>query len=129
MVQNARTVPSCPAASGASTKMDGLERFGTLGVVLGSDGIRRRRARAIAICWIAWACNNENPPVDGAASDGSGLHGEPSATQLPSARLEGDMSVEEALNLRKSVRDYSDQALTETEIAQLLWAAQGYHWS
>jgi SagB-type dehydrogenase family enzyme len=35
------------------------------------------------------------------------------------------MSVEEALNLRKSVRDYSGEALTEDEIAQLLWAAQG----
>jgi len=35
------------------------------------------------------------------------------------------MSVEEALNRRKSVREYSGEALTETETAQLLWAAQG----
>jgi SagB-type dehydrogenase family enzyme len=35
------------------------------------------------------------------------------------------MSLEEAIARRRSVREYTTQALTEREISQLLWAAQG----
>jgi SagB-type dehydrogenase family enzyme len=44
---------------------------------------------------------------------------------LPSPRLEGDLSLEAALQARRSVRDFTDEALTIAEIGQLLWAAQG----
>ncbi len=44
---------------------------------------------------------------------------------LPAPRLESDVSLEEALARRRSVRAYSGEPLTLEEIGQLLWAAQG----
>ncbi len=44
---------------------------------------------------------------------------------LPEPRDSGEISVEEALLERRSVRNYKDEALTLAEISQLLWAAQG----
>lgn len=45
--------------------------------------------------------------------------------RLPKAKISGDVSIEEALQKRRSIRSYQDQALTVTQLAQLLWAAQG----
>jgi SagB-type dehydrogenase family enzyme len=44
---------------------------------------------------------------------------------LPHVVLDGELSVEKAINQRRSVRDYVNDSLTLAEIAQLLWAAQG----
>ncbi len=44
---------------------------------------------------------------------------------LPEPRYDSNVSVEESILQRRSVRDYSDEALTLPELAQLLWAAQG----
>ncbi len=44
---------------------------------------------------------------------------------LPDARREGGASVEDALARRRSVREYSPEALSLGDAAQLLWAAQG----
>jgi SagB-type dehydrogenase family enzyme len=44
---------------------------------------------------------------------------------LPEPRLESGMSVEEALQDRRSIRSYADDPLTLAEAGQLLWAAQG----
>lgn len=46
-------------------------------------------------------------------------------TSLPQPQVEGFMSLEEAIRLRRSVREFSPQALSTHEISQLLWAAQG----
>ncbi|MCD6373809.1 MAG: SagB/ThcOx family dehydrogenase, partial [Thermococcus sp.] len=40
-------------------------------------------------------------------------------------RLEGEMSVEEAIAKRRSIREYRDGPLSLEELSQLLWAAQG----
>lgn len=45
--------------------------------------------------------------------------------ELPPARLEGDLSVERALSLRRSLRRYATAPPTLAQVAQLLWAAQG----
>jgi SagB-type dehydrogenase family enzyme len=45
--------------------------------------------------------------------------------ELPEPRLESNMSVEQALLNRRSVRSYKNQPLTIAEVGQLLWAAQG----
>ncbi len=45
--------------------------------------------------------------------------------QLVPPRHQSDTSVEEALLNRRSVRDYTGEALTLAEVSQLLWAAQG----
>lgn len=44
---------------------------------------------------------------------------------LPPPRFVGDQSLESLLQQRRSVRAYSDEALSLEELGQLLWAAQG----
>lgn len=44
---------------------------------------------------------------------------------LPEPRLQGPVSLEEAIARRRSVRQFTDETLTLEEIGQLLWAAQG----
>ena len=46
-------------------------------------------------------------------------------TQLSKPVLRGKISVEEALTRRRSVREFAPKALSEQELSQLLWAAQG----
>ena len=45
--------------------------------------------------------------------------------KLPEPRYESNVSIEETLVKRRSVRDYTREPLTLTEVSQLLWAAQG----
>lgn len=45
--------------------------------------------------------------------------------KLPDPGYKGEISVEEALLSRRSVRDYTGASLTLQEVSQLLWAAQG----
>jgi SagB-type dehydrogenase family enzyme len=44
---------------------------------------------------------------------------------LPQAKVFGTVSVEEALNTRRSVRAFSKEEMSLEEISQLFWAAQG----
>lgn len=44
---------------------------------------------------------------------------------LPAPSVSGTMSLEEALEHRRSVREFRQTPLTERELSQLLWAAQG----
>ena len=44
---------------------------------------------------------------------------------LPAPVERGSVSLEEALRRRRSVREYTTQALTDVQLSQLLWAAQG----
>ncbi len=45
--------------------------------------------------------------------------------KLPEPRLQGSMSLEEAIARRKSIRSYRNEPLTLEQLSQLLWAAQG----
>lgn len=45
--------------------------------------------------------------------------------KLPHPNFKGDMSLEEAIYNRRSIRDYQSQPLSLTQLSQLLWAAQG----
>ena len=45
--------------------------------------------------------------------------------ELPEPQDSGEISIEEALFERRSIRNYKDEALTLAEVSQLLWAAQG----
>ena len=45
--------------------------------------------------------------------------------KLPEPRQDSKTSVEWALRLRRSVREFRKQALTLAEVSQLLWAALG----
>ncbi len=44
---------------------------------------------------------------------------------LPMPRIKGNISLEEALSMRRSIRDYKPEPLTIEQLSQLLWAAQG----
>jgi len=54
-------------------------------------------------------------PMGGAAMDVS----------LPQPRRAGGMLLEDALRMRRSVREYQDRAVSLAELAQICWAAQG----
>ncbi len=44
---------------------------------------------------------------------------------LPLPRIRGNMSLEEAIAYRRSIREYKNQPLTLFQLSQILWAAQG----
>ena len=44
---------------------------------------------------------------------------------LPAPKTDGDMSVEQAMQNRRSVRRFEDKALSKEQLSQLLWAAYG----
>jgi SagB-type dehydrogenase family enzyme len=44
---------------------------------------------------------------------------------LPEANLHGTLTLEETLAQRRSIRQFQDLPLTDSQIGQLLWAAQG----
>ena len=46
-------------------------------------------------------------------------------TMLPTPVREGQLSLEDVLERRRSIRDFTNEPLTEAEISQLLWSAQG----
>ena len=48
-----------------------------------------------------------------------------SSVKLPQPRTDSGVAVEQALHLRRSVRDFTDRPLALDEVAQLLWSAQG----
>lgn len=70
-------------------------------LILGGCGLRVEQVREIAA----------SPP--------------PEEMALPEPRLKGEMSLEETLAQRRSVRSFTEEQLTMEEISQLLWAAQG----
>jgi len=49
----------------------------------------------------------------------------PVETGLPLPREQGSLSLEQAIARRRSVRSFTDQGLSDAELSQLLWAAQG----
>jgi SagB-type dehydrogenase family enzyme len=48
-----------------------------------------------------------------------------SVVKLPDPDLNGNMSVEQAIQNRRSVREYSNKSLSLKDISQLMWSAQG----
>lgn len=45
--------------------------------------------------------------------------------QLPAPKYKSNSSIEETLQKRRSVRDYSNEPLSLSEVSQILWSAQG----
>jgi SagB-type dehydrogenase family enzyme len=65
--------------------------------------------------------------VSAAYTQETGKSAQPNATtiQLPQPSKSGGMALTETLARRRSVRMFTAKPLTQTEISQLLWAAQG----
>jgi SagB-type dehydrogenase family enzyme len=59
------------------------------------------------------------------ASGGQKMPDEKKKIVLPEPRYESEISVEESILKRRSVRNYLDKSLELEEVSQLLWAAQG----
>ncbi len=45
--------------------------------------------------------------------------------KLPEVLTDGQMSLEKAISLRRSIRTYADKPLSLSDLSQLLWSAQG----
>jgi hypothetical protein len=45
--------------------------------------------------------------------------------KLPQPAIKGNVSLEETLQQRRSIREYTDADVSLSELSQLLWAAQG----
>ncbi|HUW85227.1 MAG TPA: SagB/ThcOx family dehydrogenase [Phycisphaerae bacterium] len=55
---------------------------------------------------------------------GSGAD-KPTTINLPKPKLTGEMSLEQAISQRRSVREFAQGPLTHEQLSQLCWAAQG----
>ncbi|MCD4700919.1 MAG: SagB/ThcOx family dehydrogenase [Candidatus Aegiribacteria sp.] len=66
--------------------------------------------------------------VDAILASFSEDHPEGPVVSLPQPRLSSDVSVEEAMQNRRSVRYYEDSPLTVAEVSQLLWSAYGLNY-
>lgn len=53
------------------------------------------------------------------------VNGQAEAIKLPEPRYDSQVSLENTLQQRRSIRDYLDEPLMLAEVSQLLWAAQG----
>ena len=51
--------------------------------------------------------------------------GQPTKIYLPAPSRKGSVSLEEAISRRRSVRDFSPEPISQSQLSQILWAAQG----
>jgi SagB-type dehydrogenase family enzyme len=63
--------------------------------------------------------------ADEIISENTGQGTESKIIHLPDPRYESETSVEKAILMRRSVRSYVQEALSISDISQILWAAQG----
>jgi SagB-type dehydrogenase family enzyme len=80
--------------------------------------------RMVCLCVVALSV----PAMTATCQDVDQPAGEDSTIKtitLPPPQLKGHRSLEEALAARRSVREFTSQTLTDGELSQLLWAAQG----
>ena len=50
---------------------------------------------------------------------------QPPQIYLPSPSLKGEMSLEEAITRRRSIRHFAPQPISQSQLSQILWSAQG----
>ena len=71
----------------------------------------------MCVVMVLTACRGENAEMETTTSGAAAL--------LPAPQPQSGLSLEEALEARRSVREFVDDPLTEAELSQLLWATQG----
>lgn len=76
---------------------------------------------ATLVLMLTTACRENQPAgeVTKSKSDSSAI------VALPDPRSQGERSFEAILSSRRSVREFTDEPLTDSDISQLLWATQG----
>ncbi len=87
----------------------------------GKWGIAARRRLLTSLFWLLAV------PVSGCGGEALGPlpDGAPGPVSLPAPSLSGEVSLEEAIQSRRSIRSFSARPLTLSEVSQLLWAAGG----
>ena len=50
---------------------------------------------------------------------------QPTEVYLPSPHQRGNLSLEEAIVQRRSTRDFTAESISQSQLSQILWAAQG----
>lgn len=88
---------------------------------------RRRREILAWWCFLLSLCGLLSVPVSGCGGEEvEVVPGEAiGLISLPVPSLKGEVSLEEAIRSRRSVRSFSPRPLTLSEVSQLLWAAGG----
>jgi len=82
---------------------------------------------ALVVLGLTWctqgrADRSDVPPSNNRVSKEKGVG---SFVKLPPPKQTGQVSIEEALARRRSVREFDEDALSDAEHGQLLWASQG----
>jgi SagB-type dehydrogenase family enzyme len=86
--------------------------------------LARRAIVGLLIAPALAGCTSTASPGSASMSDSSSAP-RPGIADLTSPRLNGGVSLESALAGRRSVRDFTEEPLSDEELSQLLWAAQG----
>jgi SagB-type dehydrogenase family enzyme len=73
------------------------------------------------IGWIALSAHKSDNAVAPASQELAVVD----VIKLPQPALKGNVSLEETLQQRRSIREYTDADVSLSELSQLLWAAQG----
>jgi SagB-type dehydrogenase family enzyme len=82
---------------------------------------RRKRRSFLLILYICLVCVSGQPLF----AKEKGIAPSSHFVSLPKPRLDGHLSLEEAINIRRSIKTYQTGALNLFHIAQLLWASCG----
>ncbi len=53
------------------------------------------------------------------------VHNQPAPIYLPSPSQKGSISLEEAISRRRSIRHFTPEPISQSQLSQILWAAQG----
>ena len=82
---------------------------------------------AIALTFVLFAagCGAGEEPMYTSTPVSISASGKSTIITLPEPRQDSDVSLEQSLLKRRSIRDYTGEPLTLAEVSQLLWAAQG----
>jgi SagB-type dehydrogenase family enzyme len=94
------------------------------GPVASRATLARRAIAGLLIAPAIAGCTNAAAPEPASMPDSSSAPRQ-EIVDLASPRLDGEVSLESALLHRRSVRDFTREPLSEAEVSQLLWAAQG----
>ena len=85
-------------------------------LLCGKGGVVKNRYRLAAFIIVLLCCATQGGVMTVQAEE---------IVTLPPPRLTGQLSIEQALRQRRSIREYQDVEIRLTDLGQLLWAAQG----
>ena len=79
----------------------------------------------LSLCLLIYGCQSNSEPISMPTPAPVSNSGKALTIPLPEPRQDGDVSLEQSLLQRRSIRSFADKPLTLGEVSQILWAAQG----